>query len=81
MSGFGRIVLDEDRGQLFLSEGPRGGGVRVVSLTGAPVSPVAGLESATGMALSPDGLSLWVALPAQGCSSGSTPAASRWPRP
>lgn len=66
MTSFARVVADEARGHLFLSPGPEGTGVTVTELAGAPVTVLDGLPSATGMALTPDGRSLWVALPGMG---------------
>jgi hypothetical protein len=66
MSSFARIVADEARGHLFLSPGRSGSGVVVTDLNGAHVAKIDGLPAATGMALTPDGSSLWVALPGVG---------------
>jgi hypothetical protein len=66
MTGFARIVADEARGHLFLSPGRSGSGVVVTDLAGAHVATLDGLPAATGMALTPDGSSLWVALPGLG---------------
>lgn len=66
MSGFADLVADERHGQLFLSPGPSGTGVRVTDLQGGAGRTIDGLPGATGMALTPDGSSLWVALPKSG---------------
>jgi hypothetical protein len=57
-----QVVLDEARGHLFLTAGRTGAGVTVTDLTGSPVTTVAAY-GATGIALTPDGTSLWVASP------------------
>lgn len=66
MASFARIVADEAHGRLFLSPGLRGTGVRVTDLQGGGATTIDGLPGATGMALAPDGRSLWVALPGIG---------------
>jgi hypothetical protein len=62
--------VDESRGHLFLSPGRSGSGVVVTDLAGARVATIDGLPNATGMALTPDGSSLWVALPGLGALKG-----------
>lgn len=62
MDSFARIVADPAHGQLFLSPGRSGSAVTVTDLDGNRTGTVAGLSGATGMALTPDGSSLWVAL-------------------
>ena len=66
MDSFADIVLDEAHGRLFLSAGRSGTGVRVTDLQGGAARTVDGLPGATGMALTPDSRSLWVALPGLG---------------
>ncbi|MDQ3611116.1 MAG: hypothetical protein M4D85_05820 [Actinomycetota bacterium] len=65
-SGFSRIVLDEARGQLFVSAGRYGDGVVVTDLSGNRIGLIEGLSAATGLTLTPDGGSLWVTLPTVG---------------
>jgi hypothetical protein len=62
LSSFAQIALDEAHGHLFLTAGSTGAGVTVTDLAGAPVTTVTAY-GATGMALTPDGASLWVASP------------------
>ena len=69
MASFADVVLDEAHGQLFLSPGPSGAGVRVTDLQGGSAQTLDGLPGATGMSLTPDGRSLWVALPGLGALS------------
>ena len=94
LSSLGRIVVDDARGHLFLTSGPSGSGVRVTDLQGGPVRTIDGLPGATGLALTPDGSSLWVAVPSMGlaridtstlavaqrspCRRGSAPATWQW---
>ena len=80
LSSLGRIVVDEPRGHLFLSPGPTGTGVRVTDLQGGPVQTIDGLPGATGLALTPDGSSLWVAVPSTGLAriDTSTLANGSW---
>ena len=66
MTGFADLVVDEAHGQLFLSPGRSGTGVRVTDLQGGAARTIDGLPGATGMALTPDGRSLWVTLPTVG---------------
>ena len=65
-TGFVDLVADERHGQLFLSSGSSGTGVRVTDLQGGAGRTIDGLAGAHGMALTPDGSSLWVALPSAG---------------
>ena len=66
MAGFAQVVADEAHGRLFLSPGLQGNGVRVTDLQGGSPTTIDGLPGATGMTLTPDGASLWVALPGVG---------------
>ncbi|HEX6920187.1 MAG TPA: Ig-like domain-containing protein [Actinomycetes bacterium] len=61
MASFARIVADEAHGHLFLSPGRTGSAVTVTDLSGSPVTTIGSLPGATGLALSADGTSLWVA--------------------
>lgn len=65
-SGFSRIVLDEARGQLFVSAGRYGDGVVVTDLSGNRIGLIGELAGATGLALTADGGSLWATLPTVG---------------
>lgn len=69
LTSFARIVVDEPRGHLFVSPGRSGSGVLVTDLQGGHVATVGSLPGATGLALTPDGASLWVALPTVGALS------------
>lgn len=66
LPGFARLLADEPSGRLFLSPGAAGSAVEVTDLQGRHVATVTGLPGATGMALTPDRGSLWVALPTEG---------------
>ena len=66
MAGFTDLVADERHGQLFLSSGSSNGGLRVTDLQGGTGRTIDGLAGSEGMALTPDGSSLWVALPKVG---------------
>lgn len=61
MTSFARIVVDQGHGQLFLSPGRTGSALTVTDLAGNQVGLVGPIGGATGMALTPDGSSLWVA--------------------
>ncbi|WDZ85797.1 YncE family protein [Micromonospora cathayae] len=56
------MVVDTARGQLFFSPGYNGTEVRVTDLSGGAQRTIPGLPGATGMTLSPDGGTLYVAL-------------------
>jgi len=61
MTSFARIVVDQAHGHLFLSPGRSGSALTVTDLGGTQVGLIAQIAGATGMALTPDGSSLWVA--------------------
>lgn len=61
MSSFARIVADSAHGHLFFSPGRTGSALVVTDLSGKQVTTIGSLPGATGLALSPDGASLWVA--------------------
>ncbi|MDX6274421.1 MAG: hypothetical protein QOJ92_1631 [Frankiales bacterium] len=56
------VLLDDAHSQLFASSGPDRTSVRVLSLNGGSTQVIDGLWGASGMALSPDGALLYVAL-------------------
>jgi len=62
LGGFYQIVADSAHGHLFLSEGASQNGILVTTLSGAVVKTITGETGAEGMALSPDGGTLYVAL-------------------
>ncbi|MGS2612950.1 YncE family protein [Micromonospora sp. LZ34] len=59
---YAAMVLDSAHGQLFFSPGRGGTGVRVTDLSGGSQRTIPDLPDAAGMALSPDGSTLHVAL-------------------
>ena len=61
MTSFARIVVDQAHGHLFLSPGRSGSALTVTDLAGNEVGRSGPIAGATGMALTPDGSSLWVA--------------------
>lgn len=63
---FGRIVVDEAHGRLYVSGGTNSFGVQVTDLSGQLIGTVDTPGAAVGMALSADGGTLWVAQPAYG---------------
>lgn len=76
VSTFADVVADPAHGQLFVSPGRSGSAVVVTDLSGAVTATIDTLPGATGMALSPDGASLWVAL-AKGDALARIDTASR----
>jgi hypothetical protein len=60
MTSFARIVVDQAHGHLFLSPGRSGNALMVTDLVGTEVGRSGPIAGATGMALTPDGSSLWV---------------------
>jgi hypothetical protein len=65
LSSFYMIVADSAHGHLFLSQGNTGGPIVVTDLTGKNVGTIATETGAVGMALSPDGSTLYAAVPPQ----------------
>ena len=61
LTSFARIVADTAHGHLFFSPGRSGSALLVTDLAGHQVASIGSLPGATGLALSPDGASLWVA--------------------
>lgn len=61
MSTFARIVADSAHGHVFFSPGRTGSALVVTDLSGHQVATIGSLPGATGLTLSPDGASLWVA--------------------
>lgn len=59
---YSQMVVDSSRGHLFFSPGRTGSGVRVTDLAGGSQTTIPNLPDASGMALSPDGATLHVAL-------------------
>lgn len=66
LSGFFELEYDEANGVLYLSQGAGSSAVIVTDLSGNIVTEIQGLTDATGITLSEDGASLWVALPTLG---------------
>ncbi len=66
MASFTDLVADEPHGRLFLSSGSSNGAATGHRPAGGPARTIDGLAGAKGMALTPDGRSLWVALPSVG---------------
>src|SRR3954469_3326156 len=62
ISSFDQVVVDEAHGHLFLTAGRTGAGVTVTDLAGSTVTSVPAF-GATGLALTPDGRSLWTGSP------------------
>jgi hypothetical protein len=60
LTGFSEMVVDQEHGRIFISEG-EGGSVVVVGLDGAPVAELTELEGAQGLWLDPSAARLWVA--------------------
>lgn len=62
LSGYAHLVVDRAHQHVFISQGAGSTGILVTDLAGAPVTTVAGEQGATGLALSPDGGTLYAAL-------------------
>jgi len=60
---FSHLVVDQAHGHLFISGGPGTTGILVTDLAGTTVTTIAEPTGATGLALSPDGTTLYAALP------------------
>ncbi|MFI7647004.1 hypothetical protein ACIBTZ_13110 [Micromonospora sp. NPDC049460] len=59
---YAEMVVDSARGRLFFSQGRERSGVRLTDLSGGSQRTIPNLPGASGMALSPDGSTLYVAL-------------------
>ncbi|MCW6009390.1 hypothetical protein K1W54_33330 [Micromonospora sp. CPCC 205371] len=64
LPGFGDIAVDDARERVFVSGGPTANGVVVTDFSGRVKKTINGQFGATGLALSADGKSLYVALAA-----------------
>ncbi|WP_405916552.1 hypothetical protein [Streptomyces sp. NBC_00728] len=62
LPGYARMLVDTAHQHIFFSEGAGSTGIVVTDLAGAPVATVADEPGATGLALSPDGRTLYAAL-------------------
>ncbi|SBT51618.1 YncE family protein [Micromonospora auratinigra] len=62
LQNFTHLVVDPAHGQLFVSQGRYTSDLRVTDLNGGARRTIPNLPGATGMALSPDGATLYVAL-------------------
>ncbi|MEZ0070056.1 YVTN family beta-propeller protein [Streptacidiphilus sp. MAP12-20] len=60
---FSHLVVDQAHGHLFVSGGTGTSGILVTDLQGATVTTIPETTGATGLALSPDGTTLYAALP------------------
>jgi YVTN family beta-propeller protein len=63
LPGYSHLVVDGPHGHVFVSGGQDSTGIAVTDVDGNTVATVAGEPGATSMALSPDGGTLYVALP------------------
>ncbi|MCW3841219.1 hypothetical protein ONA70_14025 [Micromonospora yasonensis] len=62
IDAYAEMVVDSAHGRLFFSQGRQRSGVRVTDLSGGAQRTIPDLPGASGMALSPDGSTLYVAL-------------------
>ncbi|MEU5764325.1 hypothetical protein ABZ782_00200 [Streptomyces asoensis] len=62
LTGYAHLVADTAHQHIFISQGAGSTGIVVTDLSGTPVTTVAGEQGATGLALSPDGGTLYAAL-------------------
>ncbi|WP_405966605.1 hypothetical protein OG613_05345 [Streptomyces sp. NBC_00015] len=62
LSGYAHLVVDPAHQHVFVSQGAGSAGIVVTDLSGTPITTVAGEQGATGLALSPDGGTLYAAL-------------------
>jgi len=62
LTSFGVMVVDSAHQHVFVTVGPSSNGVVVRDATGAAVTTITNEPGATGLALSADGSTLWVAL-------------------
>ncbi|WBB78780.1 hypothetical protein O7606_21610 [Micromonospora sp. WMMD882] len=62
IDSYADLVVDSAHGRIFVSSGRNGSGVRVTDLSGGSQTTIPDLPGAAGMALSPDGSTLHVAL-------------------
>ncbi|KUN33423.1 hypothetical protein AQJ30_33745 [Streptomyces longwoodensis] len=63
LSGYAHLVVDRAHQHVFISQGAGSTGILVTDLSGTPVTTLAGEQGASGLALSPDGGTLYAALP------------------
>jgi DNA-binding beta-propeller fold protein YncE len=64
LPGFGDVVVDDAREQLFISGGPESQGIVVTDFTGHVKQTIEGQQGATGLVLSEDGSTVYAALSA-----------------
>jgi hypothetical protein len=62
LTGFGAIVADPVHGHVFVTEGAKASSMRVLDADGALAGTIPGLAGATGLALSADASTVYVAL-------------------
>ncbi len=62
LGGFGEILIDAENDRLFISGGENDNRILVLDLDGNITSTISSLPGAFGMAFSPDGSILWVAV-------------------
>jgi sugar lactone lactonase YvrE len=63
LSGYAHLVVDRAHRHVFISQGAGSTGILVTDLSGTPVTTLADEHGADGLALSPDGGTLYAALP------------------
>ncbi|MFF3378501.1 hypothetical protein ACFYXF_36795 [Streptomyces sp. NPDC002680] len=62
LSTYAHMLVDTAHQHIFFSQGAGSTGIVVTDLSGTPVTTIAGEQGATGLALSPDGSTLYAAL-------------------
>ncbi|WP_405818917.1 hypothetical protein OG241_27745 [Streptomyces sp. NBC_01390] len=62
LSGYAHMLVDAAHQHIYFSQGAGSTGIVVTDLSGTPVTTVTGEQGATGLALSPDGGTLYTAL-------------------
>ncbi len=62
LSQYAHMLVDTAHQHIFFSQGPGSTGIVVTDLSGTPVTTIADEQGATGLALSPDGGTLYAAL-------------------
>ncbi|MGW3019650.1 YncE family protein [Streptomyces longwoodensis] len=62
LSGYAHLVVDRAHQHVFISQGAGSTGILVTDLSGTPVTTLADEQGASGLALSPDGGTLYAAL-------------------
>ncbi|MDV9174116.1 hypothetical protein R6V09_28915 [Streptomyces sp. W16] len=62
LSHYAHLLVDTAHQHIFFSQGPGSTGIVVTDLAGTPVTTITGEQGATGLALSPDGSTLYAAL-------------------